>query len=106
MSASAFSRSSPVKWRSLLSMRRMSTANNHYRASDATTNETMSTKNIGIREEVYEHLSAHKRDNESFSDVIERLLTEADSDWRTHFGFLDRETGKEFAAVVTADRER
>lgn len=66
----------------------------------------MTTKTIGIREEVYEHLRAHKRGNESFSDTIERLLSEADSDWRTHFGFLERETGEEFAAVVNRELER
>lgn len=70
------------------------------------TQTTMSTKNIGIREEVYEHLQAHKRGDESFSDTIERLLSEVDSDWRTHFGFLDRETGEEFASVVAREREQ
>lgn len=55
---------------------------------------------------MYEHLRAHKRGSESFSDTIERLLTEVDSDWQTNFGFLDDETGEEFAAVVTTERER
>lgn len=63
----------------------------------------MSTKRIDIREEVYNHHRAHKRGNENFSDTIERLLTEADSDWQTNFGFLDEETGEEFAVVVTTE---
>lgn len=66
----------------------------------------MSTKNIGIREEVYEHLRTHKRGNESFSDTIERLLSEADSNWRTHFGFLEEETGEEFASAVHRERKQ
>lgn len=34
----------------------------------------MGTKTIDIREEVYERLKAQKRDEESFTDTIERLL--------------------------------
>ncbi len=48
----------------------------------------MASKNIGIREEVYERLKAHKRGNESFSEALDRILDELDSDWRTHAGFL------------------
>jgi predicted CopG family antitoxin len=60
----------------------------------------MATKNIGIREDVYEHLKSHKRGDESFSDTLNRLLSEADSDWRTHFGFLSEEDAAEFERVV------
>lgn len=35
----------------------------------------MASKNITITEEVYEKLRAHKRADESFSDVIERLAS-------------------------------
>ena len=66
----------------------------------------MATKNIGIREEVYEHLKAHKQGSESFSETIERLLEEAEGDWRTHFGFLADEAGEEFAEAVESERER
>ncbi|PSQ46712.1 hypothetical protein BRD15_08580 [Halobacteriales archaeon SW_6_65_15] len=66
----------------------------------------MATKNIGIREEVYEHLKAHKQGDESFSETIQRLLEEAEEDWQTHFGFLDEETGEEFADAVEAERKR
>ena len=34
----------------------------------------MSSKNISVREEVYRNLKQAKDDDESFSDVIERLL--------------------------------
>lgn len=76
------------------------------RDANTYTNETMATKNIGIREEVYDHLKAHKRGDESFSETIERLLAEVEGDWRTHFGFLDEETGEEFADIVSAGRDR
>lgn len=66
----------------------------------------MATKNIGIREEVYEHLKAHKQGDESFSETIQRLLEETDADWRTHFGFLDDEAGEEFAEAVESAREQ
>lgn len=66
----------------------------------------MATKNIGIREKVYEHLKAHKQGDESFSDTIERLLEEAEGDWRTHFGFLGDDAGQEFAEAVESERER
>lgn len=47
----------------------------------------MATKNISLREEVYERLRAHKREGESFSDVIERL-TERESDVWAGYGTL------------------
>ncbi|MBI3116318.1 MAG: antitoxin VapB family protein [Thaumarchaeota archaeon] len=34
----------------------------------------MPVKNIAIREEVYNKIVAIKRDDESFSDVLERIL--------------------------------
>jgi len=34
----------------------------------------MATKNLAIREAVYRKLAEEKRENESFSDVIERIL--------------------------------
>ena len=36
----------------------------------------MPTKTIGVREEVYERLRARKRDDESFTDLIDRLIDE------------------------------
>ena len=51
----------------------------------------MASKNIGIREDVYERLRAHKRGDESFSETLDRILHELDSDWRTNAGFLGDE---------------
>ena len=48
----------------------------------------MPTKTIGVREEVYERLRARKRDDESFTDLIDRLIDESEGDWREGFGSL------------------
>lgn len=54
----------------------------------------MGTKTIRVRDDVYEELKAHKRPDESFSDLIERLT--------------DRTGGFEegFGAVSDVDFER
>ena len=64
----------------------------------------MTTKTIGVREEVYERLSAEKREDESFSDTIDRLVEDAQSDWRKSFGKL-KEDGEELEDVVKEQRE-
>jgi predicted CopG family antitoxin len=48
----------------------------------------MSTKTISIREDVYAHLRKAKRDDESFSEVIERLLSGPQMDLSSYFGAL------------------
>jgi predicted CopG family antitoxin len=65
----------------------------------------MASKNIGIREEVYERLKAHKRGDESFSETLSRILHEFDSDWRTNVGFLTEEEATEFEAEVARGLE-
>lgn len=63
----------------------------------------MGTKTIGIREEVYERLRARKRDDESVSDLIDRLIDDAGGDWREGFGTLstaEAETLREAAACA------
>jgi predicted CopG family antitoxin len=62
----------------------------------------MASKNIGIREDVYERLKAHKRGDESFSETLDRLLHELDSDWRTNAGFLSQRA----AAALEGEVER
>jgi predicted CopG family antitoxin len=54
----------------------------------------MPTKTIGVREEVYDRLAAEKRNDESFSDTIDRLVENARSDWRHSFGKLGDEGDK------------
>ena len=48
----------------------------------------MGTKTIGLREDAYERLKARKRDDESFTDLVDRLLEETTVDWREGFGTL------------------
>lgn len=64
----------------------------------------MSTKNIGIRSEVYERLKAHKRGDESFSEALDRILDDLDSDWRTHAGFLSEAEADELEAEIERGR--
>jgi Uncharacterized ACR, COG1753. len=60
----------------------------------------MASKNIGIKEEVYERLKAHKRGDESFSETLDRLLVELDSEWRTNAGFLTQHEADDLEAAV------
>lgn len=61
----------------------------------------MATKTIGITEEVYERLAAEKREEESFTDTIARLLDTATSDWRHGFGRYGGTEGADFERIVT-----
>jgi len=45
-------------------------------------------KTITIRDETYEKLARLKRNGESFSDVIERLIEQKDFDISRYFGIL------------------
>ena len=45
-------------------------------------------KTITIRDDTYEKLVRLKRDGESFSDVIERLIEQKDFDISRYFGIL------------------
>ena len=65
----------------------------------------MTSKNIGIKEDVYERLKAHKRGNESFSETLDRILHELDSDWRTNAGFLSDEEAADLEAEVVRGLE-
>jgi len=65
----------------------------------------MASKNIGIREDVYERLNAHKRDDESFSETLDRILQELDSDWRTNVGFLTDEAAEDLETELERGRE-
>ena len=70
------------------------------------TNKAMGTKTIGVTEEVYDRLAAEKRDDESFTDTVARLIDQEGSDWRRGFGRY-RGDGDRFDRVVTessADR--
>ena len=66
----------------------------------------MATKTIGIREEVYERLKAQKRDGESFTDTVERLLEEAGTDWREGFGTLSAAEAEELERAAERSRRQ
>ncbi len=61
----------------------------------------MGTKTVSLADDAYERLKAHKRDGESFSDVVRRL-TEG-SDLERFYGILDDEAGRELEEAI---RER
>jgi predicted CopG family antitoxin len=48
----------------------------------------MGTKTIRVRDDVYETLKAHKRPDESFSDLLERLTDRSDQ-FQDGFGALE-----------------
>ena len=66
----------------------------------------MGTKTIGLREDAYERLKARKREDESFTDLVERLLDEATVDWRDGFGTLDADEMTALERTVEASREQ
>lgn len=64
----------------------------------------MGTKTISLADDAYEKLKAHKREGESFSDVVRRLtggVTLSD-----YYGVLDEETAAELEAIVERQREK
>jgi predicted CopG family antitoxin len=66
----------------------------------------MGTKTIGIREEVYERLKARKREGESFTDVVDRLIEDSTADWREGFGTLSAAEAAELERAAERSRER
>lgn len=66
----------------------------------------MGTKTIGLREDVYEKLKARKREDESFTDLVERLLEESTADWREGFGTLPDQQAQELEELAGNSRDR
>ena len=66
----------------------------------------MGTKTIGVKDAVYERLKARKRDDESFTDLVNRLLDETQSDWREGFGTLDTDEADEVEQAAKASRKQ
>lgn len=63
------------------------------------------TKTIGLREDVYERLKIRKREEERFTDLVDRLIDETTADWRETFGSLSAEEATELERVPRASRE-
>lgn len=66
----------------------------------------MGTKTIGLDEEAYERLSAEKREDESFSDVVKRVTEAVRTDWQRGFGKYDDADGGRLADAALASRDR
>jgi len=66
----------------------------------------MGTKTIGIKDDVYERLKARKREGESFTDLMNRLLDESTVDWREGFGTLDATEAEELERAAETSRRR
>ncbi|WP_053948997.1 antitoxin VapB family protein [Halolamina sediminis] len=66
----------------------------------------MGTKTIGLREDAYERLKARKRESESFTDLVERLLEETTTDWREGFGTLSTGEMEALEDAVAESRDR
>ena len=63
----------------------------------------MASKNISIRDDVYKLLKDSRRDEESFSDVIERLLKKDKINLSEYFGSLK---GNPLLDKLDADSKR
>lgn len=64
----------------------------------------MGTRTIGVRDEVYDRLRARKRDDESFTDLLDRLLDESTPEWRDGFGTLPADEADELLAFAAESR--
>ena len=64
----------------------------------------MPTKTISLDEEAYERLKAHKREGESFSEVVKRIAGERS--WTEVAGILSDAEAEELERVVGNGRDR
>lgn len=64
----------------------------------------MGTKTISLADDAYEKLKAHKREGESFSDVVRRLT--GGVTLSEYHGALEAETADELEEIIASRRER
>lgn len=63
----------------------------------------MGTKTISLAEDAYEKLKRHKREGESFSDVVRRLT--GDVTLAEYYGRLEDDTAEELETIIESRRE-
>lgn len=64
----------------------------------------MATKTISLDEEAYERLKSHKREGESFSEVVKRIAGERS--WTEVAGILSDGEAEQLEGLVEDGRER
>ncbi|SMP12630.1 antitoxin VapB family protein [Halobellus salinus] len=64
----------------------------------------MAMKTISLDEEAYKRLKAHKREGESFSEVVKRLASERS--WTEVTGILSDTDADTLEEVIESGRER
>jgi predicted CopG family antitoxin len=62
--------------------------------------QCMETKTIENTEDVYDRLGARKRREESFTELVGRLIDETTPEWRDGFGTLPEEDANELKQIV------
>ncbi|MFW5964193.1 MAG: antitoxin VapB family protein [Natronomonas sp.] len=63
----------------------------------------MGTKTISLADDAYEKLRAHKREGESFSDVVRRLA--GGVTLSEYHGVIEEDTADELEAILTGRRD-
>lgn len=66
----------------------------------------MTSKNLSVREDIYRKLAESKRDDESFSDVIERLLERRGSLLSFWGALADSENMEEIESDIAEIRKK
>lgn len=64
----------------------------------------MATKNISITEEAYRRLASLRRNNESFSEIINRVSTRNKTKLSGFFGILSKKAGEELEDNIKKSR--